>query len=132
MPRRIRLRSSGGDFFSQRGRGITPNMAPPSRRKVPSPRSRTSISPKRILMFLINGFRLRLESQQLLQKDLSFAEQLLKPKRRAGLCFLSYRGACRAGVIQALRSDDGSSDRLHGNKTQVRLWREPETYQFRL
>src|SRR5712692_9380467 len=31
-----RLRSSGGNLRSQSGRGMTPNMAPPSRRKVPS------------------------------------------------------------------------------------------------
>ncbi len=30
---RMRFFSSGGDFFSQRTLGTTPNMAPPSRRK---------------------------------------------------------------------------------------------------
>ncbi len=33
---RMRLRSSAGDFRSHMGFGITPNIAPPSRRNVPS------------------------------------------------------------------------------------------------
>src|SRR5262245_30341331 len=42
----MRLRLSGVAFFSHRGFGTTPNMAPPSRKKVPDWRTRTSIAPK--------------------------------------------------------------------------------------
>src|SRR5579883_535583 len=41
----MRLRSSGGDFFSQNTLGTTPNIAPPSRRKPPPSRYRISMSP---------------------------------------------------------------------------------------
>src|SRR5579875_1573693 len=45
MPRTMRLRSSEGAFFSHMGLGTTPNMAPPSRRSVPSFKTRNSRSP---------------------------------------------------------------------------------------
>ena len=38
MAKRMRLRPSGGIFFSHNGRGITPNIAPPSSRTWPSVR----------------------------------------------------------------------------------------------
>src|SRR5580700_1826380 len=45
MAIRIRLRASAGETFSHIGLGITPNIAPPSRRNVPSVMSQNSRSP---------------------------------------------------------------------------------------
>src|SRR5712692_5831128 len=49
IARVTRLRSSGGNLRSQSGRGMTPNMAPPSRRKVPSVSRWNSRSPSFIV-----------------------------------------------------------------------------------
>src|SRR5580704_14349544 len=50
MAIRMRLRLSGGETRSHIGRGITPNIAPPSRRNVPSVRSQNSRSPSFICL----------------------------------------------------------------------------------
>src|ERR1700686_5286055 len=70
MAIRMRLRLSGGETRSHMGRGITPNIAPPSRRNVPSVRSQNSRSPS-FICFLASLQRVKAIHELLLKGPFS-------------------------------------------------------------
>src|SRR5579872_3044251 len=77
---KMRLRSSARDFFSHIGFGITPNIAPPSRRSVPSFNTKNSKSPNlnaHLPVWLSRASRLPLNM------DRAYARRLPLPVFRA-------------------------------------------------